>query len=88
MEEIQQRVKNLYKNNVEVKKILTINGVRVNFVDGSWLLIRASSNTPNLVIIAESFDEDRSRLRELDDVARRAVAGIEGVGDFEPLYET
>jgi len=73
---------------VEVADILTINGVRVHFVDGSWLLIRASSNTPNLVILAESFDEDGSRLKELDEAARHALAGLEDVGHFDPLYSS
>ena len=34
--------------------ILKINGVRFSFEDGSWGLIRASSNKPSLVIVTES----------------------------------
>ena len=71
---------------VEVSEILTVNGIRVQCVDGSWLLIRASSNTPNLVIVAESFDENGARLKELDKAARRILASIDDVSDFEPLY--
>ena len=38
----------------KIKDILTVNGVRFTFEDGSWGLIRASSNKPSLVIVTES----------------------------------
>jgi len=38
----------------EIHNILTINGVRFSFEDGSWGLIRASSNKPSLVVVTES----------------------------------
>ena len=41
-------------DNQEIKDILTVNGVRFSFDDGSWGLIRASSNKPSLVIVTES----------------------------------
>ena len=34
--------------------MLTINGIRFSFEDGSWGLIRASSNKPSLVVVTES----------------------------------
>ena len=34
--------------------VLTVNGVRFSFEDGSWGLIRASSNKPSLVVVIES----------------------------------
>ena len=37
-----------------ITEILTVNGVRFSFEDGSWGLIRASSNKPSLVIVTES----------------------------------
>jgi phosphomannomutase/phosphoglucomutase len=70
----------------EVKELVTINGVRVHFADDSWLLIRASSNTPNLVILGESFDEDGARLKVFDEAIRELLADMTDVGDFEPLY--
>ena len=39
---------------LNIEKILTINGVRFSLPDGSWGLIRASSNKPSLVVVAES----------------------------------
>jgi phosphomannomutase/phosphoglucomutase len=37
-----------------IESISKINGIRVQFQDGAWVLIRASSNMPNLVVICES----------------------------------
>jgi len=46
----------------EIMEILTINGVRFSFEDGSWGLIRASSNKPSLVIVIESpTSEERKK---------------------------
>ena len=41
-------------DNQEIKEILTVNGIRFSFEDGSWGLIRASSNKPSLVVVTES----------------------------------
>jgi len=38
----------------EIIELLKVNGVRFSFGDGSWGLIRASSNKPSLVIVTES----------------------------------
>ena len=65
-EEKYQVVKNLVKQIEEIKtknikidgqtitEVLTVNGVRFSFQDGSWGLIRASSNKPSLVVVTES----------------------------------
>ena len=45
--------KTLIDNQI-ITEILTVNGVRFSFEDGSWGLIRASSNKPSLVIVTES----------------------------------
>ncbi len=37
-----------------INEILTVNGVRFVLEDGSWGLIRASSNKPSLVVVTES----------------------------------
>ena len=37
-----------------ITEVLTVNGIRFSFKDGSWGLIRASSNKPSLVIVTES----------------------------------
>ncbi|MEJ6586551.1 MAG: phosphomannomutase/phosphoglucomutase, partial [Pelagibacterales bacterium] len=38
-----------------IKNVLTVNGVRFELENGSWGLIRASSNKPSLVVVIESF---------------------------------
>ena len=47
----------------EINEILTVNGVRFSFKDGSWGLIRASSNKPSLVIVTESPTSDDRKLK-------------------------
>ena len=34
----------------EISEVLTVNGIRFSFKDGSWGLIRASSNKPSLLL--------------------------------------
>jgi phosphomannomutase/phosphoglucomutase len=38
----------------KIVDVLTVNGVRFTTEDGTWGLIRASSNKPQLVVVAES----------------------------------
>jgi phosphomannomutase/phosphoglucomutase len=47
----------------EIMEILTVNGVRFSFEDGSWGLIRASSNKPSLVIVTESPTSDERKMK-------------------------
>ena len=50
----------------EITEILTINGIRFSFKDGSWGLIRASSNKPSLVIVTESPTSDERKKKIFD----------------------
>ena len=50
-------------DNQEIKKILTVNGIRFSFDDGSWGLIRASSNKPSLVIVTESPTSNERKIK-------------------------
>ena len=50
-------------DNQEIKEIITVNGVRFSFEDGSWGLIRASSNKPSLVVVTESPTSDLRKLK-------------------------
>jgi phosphomannomutase / phosphoglucomutase len=38
----------------KVRDLVTVNGVRVTLEDGTWGLVRASSNKPELVVVVES----------------------------------
>lgn len=57
----------------EIVDVLTVNGVRATVEGGSWLLVRASSNTPNLVVIAESV-HNVDETRQMIGVARDLLA--------------
>ena len=46
-----------------IVNILTVNGIRFSFEDGSWGLIRASSNKPSLVVVTESPTSDNRKMR-------------------------
>ena len=43
---------------IQIRDILTVNGIRFTLEDGSWGLIRASSNKPSLVVVTESPTSD------------------------------
>tara|TARA_Y100000748_G_scaffold95770_1_gene79970 strand:- start:88 stop:1530 length:1443 start_codon:yes stop_codon:yes gene_type:complete len=63
VESIVKKVKKLKDENAKIDnqlitEILTINGVRFVLEDGSWGLIRASSNKPSLVVVTESPSSD------------------------------
>ncbi|MGQ3017502.1 phosphomannomutase/phosphoglucomutase [Phenylobacterium sp.] len=38
----------------KIADLITVNGVRVALEDGSWVLVRASSNKPEIVVVVES----------------------------------
>ncbi|MDC6469754.1 phosphomannomutase/phosphoglucomutase [Candidatus Pelagibacter sp.] len=66
----------------EILEILTVNGVRFSFKDGSWGLIRASSNKPSLVVVTESptSDERKTKIFEfIDDLLQTTGK----VGDYD-----
>lgn len=56
-----------------IESLVTVNGVRVASTDGTWGLVRASSNKPELVVVVES-PVSEARMREMfkavDDVLR------------------
>ena len=50
-----------------ITELITVNGVRVALEDGSWVLVRASSNKPEIVVVVESArseDDMRALFRE------------------------
>jgi phosphomannomutase/phosphoglucomutase len=47
-----------------IRDLVTVNGVRVTVADGTWGLIRASSNKPELVVVVES-PASAGRMRDM-----------------------
>jgi phosphomannomutase/phosphoglucomutase len=65
-----------------IKEVVTVNGARVILDNGGWGLVRASSNTPNLVVVCESPESDaemRAIFHDLDAVIRTEPS----VGDYD-----
>ena len=59
-----------------------INGARVTLDDGSWVLVRASSNKPELVVVVESMQgEDDMRALFRNEVKPR-LAKFDAVGSY------
>ena len=66
VDEMVKKVEDLKKQNIKIDnqsitKVLTVNGVRFSLTDGSWGLIRASSNKPSLVVVTESPTSDERK---------------------------
>ena len=58
-----------------IKEVITVNGARVHLEDGSWVLVRASSNKPELVVVVESTrSEDDMRALFHQEVKPRLAA--------------
>jgi len=82
-----KQVKNLKINNTKIDgekitDVLTINGVRFSLKDGSWGLIRASSNKPSLVVVTESPTSDKRKKKIfefIDDLLQKTGK----VGDYD-----
>lgn len=51
-----------------IDRIVTVNGARVILDNGGWGLVRASSNTPNLVVVCESPQSDAELRRIFDEI--------------------
>jgi phosphomannomutase/phosphoglucomutase len=54
-----------------IRDLVTVNGVRVTVQDGTWGLVRASSNKPELVVVVES-PVSEARMRDMF----KAVDGV------------
>ena len=62
-EVLKLKANNIKIDNQKITDILTVNGVRFSLEDGSWGLIRASSNKPSLVVVVESSSSDNGKMK-------------------------
>ena len=79
VKQVQEIKENKIKiDNQEIEEVLTVNGVRFSFNDGSWGLIRASSNKPSLVVVTESptSDERKKKIFEFIDALLKKTGKI------------
>ncbi len=87
IDEMVKKVQEIKKNktkidNQEINEILTVNGVRFSFSDGSWGLIRASSNKPSLVIVTES-PTSNERKKKIFEFIDKLLQKTGKIGDYD-----
>jgi phosphomannomutase/phosphoglucomutase len=68
-----------------IADIVTVNGARVILEGGGWALVRASSNTPNLVVVCESTDSE-SDLRAIFAAIDAVVRTEPTVGAYDQTF--
>ena len=76
------KVKNKKIDDQKITDILTVNGVRFSLEDDSWGLIRASSNKPSLVVVAESPTSDQ-RKKEIFEFIDNLLQETGKIGDYD-----
>jgi phosphomannomutase/phosphoglucomutase len=64
-----------------IRDLVTVNGVRVTVEDGTWGLVRASSNKPELVVVVES-PASEARLKEMFKALDTVIRTHPGVGEY------
>ena len=83
VKKIQQlKSENAKIENQLITEVLTVNGIRFSLEDGSWGLIRASSNKPSLVIVTESPTSDaikKSIFNFIDNLLQKTVK----IGEYD-----
>ena len=87
VETLVQHVEQLKANNTKVDNqkitdVLTINGIRFSLEDGSWGLIRASSNKPSLVVVTESPTSEQ-RMKKIFEFIDNLLKDTGKVGKYD-----
>ena len=87
VDELVKQVEEIKDNKIKIDdqiitEVLTVNGVRFSFEDGSWGLIRASSNKPSLVIVTESPTSD-NRKRKIFDFIDDLLQKTGKIGEYD-----
>ena len=65
----------------KIRDLVTVNGVRVMVDDGTWGLVRASSNKPELVVVVES-PVSEARMREMFFAVDKILRENPEVGEY------
>ncbi|MBY0530656.1 MAG: phosphomannomutase/phosphoglucomutase [Xanthobacteraceae bacterium] len=64
-----------------IRDLVTVNGVRVTVEDGTWGLVRASSNKPELVVVVES-PASEARLKDMFKAVDAVIRTHPEVGEY------
>jgi phosphomannomutase/phosphoglucomutase len=65
-----------------IASVVTVNGVRVTLADGTWGLVRASSNKPSLVVVVESPASEANMRAMFADIDAR-LGKFPEVGEYD-----
>jgi phosphomannomutase/phosphoglucomutase len=87
VEDLVKKIKEIKINKIKIddqaiSEILTVNGVRFSFNDGSWGLIRASSNKPSLVVVTES-PTSNTRKKKIFDFIDDLLQKTGKIGEYD-----
>ncbi len=70
----------------KIRDLVTVNGVRFILEDDSWGLVRASSNKPSIVIVAES-KKSRDQLYDIMEHIQARLAKTGKIGEYDQQME-
>ncbi len=65
-----------------IRDLVTVNGVRITVEDGTWGLVRASSNKPGLVVVVES-PTSQDNMRAMFAAIDGLLSSYEEVGEYD-----
>jgi phosphomannomutase/phosphoglucomutase len=87
IDELINKIKELKNNKnkiagLNISNILTVNGIRFTLEDGSWGLIRASSNKPSLVVVTES-PTSNERKKEIFNFIDKLLQESGKIGEYD-----
>jgi len=71
---------------LSIGNILTVNGIRFSLTDGSWGLIRASSNKPSLVVVTESPTSEK-RKKAIFDFIDALLQKTGKIGNYDQVIK-
>ena len=87
VEQLTNDIQKLKSNDIkilglDIVDIVTVNGVRFTLSDGTWGLIRASSNKPSLVVVVESPQSDEM-MRSMFSYIEKLFENYSDIGEFD-----
>jgi phosphomannomutase/phosphoglucomutase len=65
-----------------IRDLVTVNGIRITVEDGTWGLVRASSNKPGLVVVVESPVSEK-RMRDMFAEIDNLLSSWPEVGEYD-----
>ena len=66
----------------KVVEVNTVNGTRATLEDGSWVLVRASSNKPELVVVVESMQSKDDMKALFHEEVKPRLAAYSEIGGY------